>query len=178
MNTFSHVVWPAVAIVVMVVVTRLKGLSWRDDLGWRWPPLRQGLLWLGLFLIVAIAEETAGRFWGVDPAQPWGSRYSGLELATRVLAMVVLAPLAEEMLFRGLLFRAVSRSRLGPLGAVFVTAVLFAALHFQYYGAALLLVLVDGLFLGAARYATGSMLLTLLFHSLGNLYAAYERLAG
>jgi membrane protease YdiL (CAAX protease family) len=38
--------------------------------------------------------------------------------------------------------------------------------------------LADGLFYGAARYFTGSTLLPILFHSLGNLYAVYERIVG
>lgn len=51
------------------------------------------------------------------------------------LAMVVAAPLAEETLFRGVLYRAL-RERLSPPNAAIVQAALFAAWHIPWPGAA------------------------------------------
>ena len=41
---------------------------------------------------------------------------------------------------------------------------------------ALLFVMAGGLFYGTVRYSTGSVLLTMIFHAVGNAYAAYQRL--
>jgi len=93
-----------------------------------------------------------------------------------VFALVVAAPLAEEILFRGFLFAGVSASRLGRLGAVFVSAAVWSAIHTQYgyYGHAILLAL--GLLLGWARFKTGSLYAPLVMHALNNTVAVVEML--
>ena len=47
------------------------------------------------------------------------------------VALVIAAPLFEETFFRGFLFRGFESSFLGPLGAVLVTAGLWALIHVQ-----------------------------------------------
>ena len=47
-----------------------------------------------------------------------------------VLATVVIAPIAEEVFFRGMIFPALRRS-VGTSAAVVVSALLFAGTHFQ-----------------------------------------------
>lgn len=66
---------------------------------------------------------------------------SSLEAAALVVAVVVVAPLAEEVMYRGVLQRALAE-RLGTVGAVVVTSVIFAAAHGQ-------VILVPGLFVFA-----------------------------
>jgi len=173
-DTFSHVILPIVSLIVLVIAKHTRGLSWQD-LGLRWPSLRSALLWLALFAVLSAGEEIAGKAWGVAAPEPWGTKYSIPAVVTRVFAMVVLAPMSEELLFRGLLYKLLGDTAAGPLGAIAITAAGFALLHFQYYGPEMLFVALDGLFYGFARYATGSTLLTMIFHSLGNLYAAYQR---
>src|SRR2546428_3053980 len=48
------------------------------------------------------------------------------------LALIVAAPLAEESLFRGFLFEGMLHSRLGAPGAVALSALAWALVHFQY----------------------------------------------
>jgi membrane protease YdiL (CAAX protease family) len=57
---------------------------------------------------------------------------SAWALALMVVALVVLAPLAEELLFRGLLFRSLTR-RVPVAAAVAISSVLFAASHVDAY---------------------------------------------
>jgi membrane protease YdiL (CAAX protease family) len=121
----------------------------------------------------------------------WGSRLLGdlppevsdappVVVAILVFGMVVLAPAMEELLFRGLLFRLFERSRLGANGAVAITAVLFAAMHVQYWDRWLGLsqVFLDGILLGLARKTARSVPLCFLMHAIGNGYAAYLRFHG
>jgi hypothetical protein len=86
------------------------------------------------------------------------------------------APTAEELILRGALFTRLARTRLGGVGAVVVTALAFAAFHVQYGVPQLVLIIVDGVFYGSARAVTGSSLVSLACHMLGNAYAAGERL--
>ena len=89
-------------------------------------------------------------------------------------ALLVAAPLFEELFFRGFLLSGFSSSFVGPLGAIVLSSVLWAVIHFQYdlYGVAT--VFVFGLVLGYARSATGSLLLTIGMHSLMNFVATVE----
>ncbi len=57
---------------------------------------------------------------------------SAWALGLMVIALVVLAPLAEELLFRGLLFRSLVR-RLPIAAAITISSILFAASHADAY---------------------------------------------
>ena len=88
-----------------------------------------------------------------------------------VFAVVVLAPLGEETLFRGFLYKGIESSRAGPVGAIVVSTVLFAVIHLQYDWYGILGVGVMGLYLGVVRYRCSSVSLTMILHSLANLVA-------
>jgi len=83
----------------------------------------------------------------------------------------VAAPVFEEFLFRGFILRAAQSTRLGRIGAVVLTALLFAALHVQYDMAGLLFVFFLGVLLGSARVQTGSLYVPLAMHVTNNLWA-------
>ena len=82
-----------------------------------------------------------------------------------VLAIVVVAPICEEILFRGLLYGWL-RQRFGFKIAIVLGALLFAGYHFdlvgfwQYFGI--------GLVLAITYERTRSLLLTTIIHSLWN----------
>ena len=89
-----------------------------------------------------------------------------------------MAPIAEELIFRGVAFTRLARTGLEASGAIAVTAAVFAILHLQYGPGPVTIILIDGLFYGLARAKTGSVLVPLVCHMIGNSYAAWERLAG
>jgi membrane protease YdiL (CAAX protease family) len=88
--------------------------------------------------------------------------------------VVVLAPLNEELFFRGFLFAGISRSRLGGAGAILLTALLWAVIHIQYdwYGVSNIFVI--GLLLGYARWKTDSIVPPILMHGLMNLLTTIQ----
>jgi membrane protease YdiL (CAAX protease family) len=86
-------------------------------------------------------------------------------ILTALLAVVV-APVAEETLFRGYLY-GVFKRYLGGIGAGLLTAVIFAAMHLNM--AALPALFVLALCLTVAYEATGSLLVNIFMHSLFNL---------
>jgi beta-phosphoglucomutase len=99
------------------------------------------------------------------------------------LAMVVAAPLGEETLFRGFLFKGILHSRLGGAGAIVFTALIWAVLHRQYDLFDMANIFVAGLLFGYARLRSNSIYSGLLMHALMNLIATIEvaaaiRLAG
>ncbi len=90
------------------------------------------------------------------------------------LAVVIVAPIAEEIAFRGFLFRGLSESWLGVAGTLVVTSAVWAAMHIQYDLLTMGQIFCIGLLLGWIRWATGSTLLTIALHVLANLAACIQ----
>jgi membrane protease YdiL (CAAX protease family) len=89
-------------------------------------------------------------------------------------ALVIAAPVAEEIVFRGFLFRGWVRSERAALPGIVLISALFAAIHMQYDWFGILQVFFIGLLLGFTRWRSGSTLLTILMHVLANLWATIE----
>lgn len=92
--------------------------------------------------------------------------------AMRVLAVCMLGPAAEELIFRGLLF-GLLKDRIGVPATIAVTAVGWALLHYTYAWWVIAIIVVDGLLLGVARWRTGSVAVPIGIHMLYNLYAIW-----
>ena len=84
-----------------------------------------------------------------------------------IASLVILAPVAEETLFRGFLFRGWAAS-LGVPGTVALTATLFALAHTQYRWNHLIYIFFVGLLLGWLRHRSHSTILTIGIHAFFN----------
>jgi|GEM_PF-1565259 len=86
---------------------------------------------------------------------------------------VMVAPVVEEIFFRGFMQPALVKS-FGIFGGVFLTALIFGLSHAQYldYSTALVAVIVIGLVLGTTRHYTHSVVPGIFAHLLNNLFAA------
>jgi membrane protease YdiL (CAAX protease family) len=87
------------------------------------------------------------------------------------IAIVVFAPLFEEIFIRGFLFIGLARSRIGPAGAVLLTTLVWAALHVQYGLYEIAVIFVLGIILGVVRHRTGSLWGPVIIHAFNNLLA-------
>jgi membrane protease YdiL (CAAX protease family) len=85
-----------------------------------------------------------------------------------IVAMILLGPFYEEVMFRGLLFPAVSASALGATGSAILTSSIWSLIHF-YSLAGSLFVFLIGLALCYLRYSFKSLWPCLGMHSLLNL---------
>ena len=94
---------------------------------------------------------------------------TGVSVAIAVLSLVIVAPIVEEILFRGLLFGALA-PRLGVLGSALITALLFGAIH----GDPVLFPTLAALgFVTALAYAaTGNLWTAITLHALNNSLGA------
>ena len=153
----------------------------RDIWAWRAPEPRVSLgigavsgLILG-FLPAKIAEWVAV----AEPTLDHGglariatalNEGSGAERALFAVAVCVIAPIVEELTFRGFLFDTLARA-VGGFGAWALTTVLFAAYHLDPVHAAA--VLFTGACLGGLRAASGSTWPPILAHLGNNLMAAF-----
>lgn len=170
-----RILMPLAALGVMLLVGTKKRLPWRDGVGVRAPTPRLALAWLLGWCLWVWAADLLGERLGQDAMSDWSGRSAAL-LALTGVGMVLLFPVLEELVFRGLLFYQLGRTRLGLVGAVVLPALLFALLHVQYGALGMGFVLLDGLLFGLARAHSRSVLLPMAMHVLGNLYAYLERL--
>jgi membrane protease YdiL (CAAX protease family) len=165
-------------VVATLVVCRVNQLPLRDTLGLRIPSTGEVLLYSFLFVCLAATGEWLASPLGVAPVEKWRAA-TVPALVMLAITIVVLAPLAEELLFRGMLYARISRTSLGSLGAIALPAVLFTAAHYDKDATGVgiyLLVLVDGLYFGFVRYRTNSTVLTMVLHAAGNGYAVIQRM--
>ena len=89
------------------------------------------------------------------------------------LAIVVAAPVAEEIIFRGFIFRGWVRPQRPMLGILIVTA-LFAVIHIQYNWFGIFQVFLIGFLLTWTRWRSGSTLLPMVMHVIANCYAMLQ----
>lgn len=87
------------------------------------------------------------------------------------IAIVVFGPVFEELFIRGFLFIGFMKSRLGPVGAVILTTLVWALLHVQYGFYEITIIFILGLILGIVRYKTGSLWAPVIIHALNNFLA-------
>lgn len=78
------------------------------------------------------------------------------------------APLAEELLFRGLVLLSLAATRLGFWPAAIPVAVVWTLLHWQYTWTTLATVLVFGLYLSWTLWRTGSLWTPIICHAAYN----------
>ena len=90
------------------------------------------------------------------------------------IEIVILAPVMEEMFFRGFLFVGFRQSRIGVVGTTILTAFIWTLLHFgqyDYYDMAIIFVF--GIVLGIVRQKTDSLWGPLVIHSANNLIVMF-----
>jgi membrane protease YdiL (CAAX protease family) len=91
-----------------------------------------------------------------------------------VFAFCIAAPVSEEILARGFLYRGWSESKLGVPGAIFLSSLFWTSLHLQYDWFFFGEVFSIGLLLGYLRYRTNSTWLTIVLHGINNLAATIQ----
>jgi membrane protease YdiL (CAAX protease family) len=172
-----------IASVPAQVAVLVFAAQWR-----RWPPA----IYLGLVtprraeVIVAVAcvFALAVVFDGilflsgrelVQPSQveAWRTAVDAGWLVGLLAAIVVVAPIGEEIIFRGFLFRGLAKPG-WEVHAVGGIALAWALLHIQYDWFGMAQIFLAGLMLGWFRWASGSTVLTIGMHMLINLLSMIE----
>ena len=90
------------------------------------------------------------------------------------VALVVMAPVFEEIFFRGFIFPGIRNSRLGVTGAIVLTSLAWAACHVQYDLYHMTVIFGMGIVLGVARWRTESVYPPMATHAALNLVATVQ----
>lgn len=166
-----------VTLIALLASARGRG-SLREDFGlvvrirdWPWLAAGAGLQLVGAAAVLAIQAVS-----GSEPQQEVARALQRASTPARLagaLAVVIAAPLAEELLFRGLLLRALLR-RFDAVAAVMGSAAAFAAVHLLDISAAPLLapLLLVGVIAGIRAVRTGDLSQSIMLHAGFNLLSA------
>lgn len=169
----------AIETAILVGVARLAGWRPGEYLGLDRPRRRDLEYSIAALLVLLAATEVLNSVAGRDSVTPFQietyrvARANGL-LPLMWIAMVVIAPISEEIVFRGFLFRGWAASPLGVTGTIFLTSLIWAAVHTQYDWFCMLQIFGAGLLLGVVRWLTRSTTITTALHMLGNFIATVE----
>ncbi len=85
------------------------------------------------------------------------------------LAIVVVGPIGEELLFRGFMFRGFVHAPRDAIPSIVLISLIWSLSHIQYDLLDITEIFVLGLLLGLVRWSTGSTTLTTLLHMVYNL---------
>ncbi len=175
LDALKKLIAPIGVFAIILIIWRVRNLSFRDDLAVVAPRARDLLLWVVLWIAWMALSELVSNQLGIEPSEVWADR-SVASMAILFVGMVLLAPAGEELVFRGLLYGRVAGTSLGPAGAVVVAAAVFGLLHIRYGWVLVGFVVVDGLWYGVARVKSGSVIVPMVMHTMGNLLAWYQHL--
>ncbi|MBZ0273049.1 CPBP family intramembrane metalloprotease [bacterium] len=156
--------FPIVAGVCLSFLRLWTDAPWRDVFAtgparerrvWRW-------FWIfgAFYAVVAVAATVLERS-PPDIEEIFGNVASWPLV---FLGVVVIAPVFEELFFRGFLFSGLAESRVGNKGAVFGTALFFALMHTQYDWFFMAVLFGVGLILALARLDSGSVRVPIALH--------------
>jgi membrane protease YdiL (CAAX protease family) len=174
LSTFASAVVCGLAIIAVVKLKR--GSNLREYLGLALPGKRQFFWWFFAIVGFVVLSDGTSLLSG-RPIVPefmlktYSSSHSHWILW---VALLVAAPVYEELFFRGFLIKGLSASALRWYGAVIVSAAVWALVHVQYDVCGIVTIFVLGLILGTARVKSGSIVLTMFLHSFCNLVATTE----
>ena len=156
------------ALVVMIIGLK-AGTSLNDYLLLKLVPWVEWRRWFGILGIFLAVSTLLSMVTGQDTPIFVSEVYSTADpFWMLLLAIIIAAPLFDEVFFRGFLHRGLAQSLLGHVGAIVITAVLWAAIHTQYDYWDMTVVFLLGLLLGAARTYGGSLYLPLALHAAHN----------
>ncbi|HMN88960.1 MAG TPA: type II CAAX endopeptidase family protein [Saprospiraceae bacterium] len=136
-------------------------------------PIAQITYWLNHVLVMWLYERFQILGWAVSMEKTTNSMLKGLlvmehpaELGLNLLVVAVAPALGEELLFRGILQKQLARLMRQPVFAIWLTALIFSAIHGQFLGFLPRVVL--GAALGYLFYWSGNLWLPIVAHFVTN----------
>jgi hypothetical protein len=176
----------AMMLAIVLLAIGVMSLNMRDYLGL--VKIRHAQVWAGIGIGIATFVGMIGLFivTGLIQKMIGGGAPSGevitfkgvgthkLELIIVIYGlMVIAAPIVEEIFFRGFMYRGLAESRMGVVGALVVTSIIFGLAHAPGFGWQRVVVTgCVGLLLGIIRWRTGGTSMGMVSHAATNFCGA------
>ena len=127
---------------------------------------------IGLWLLFVIATEALTYILDKNPTAFVDVLYDSADPKwLLIVTMVVIAPIYEEVMFRGIFWSAIREQFTGSKGAwvaTLITSILFSLIHLQYEFYEMSVIFILALLLGYARSRSGSLYVPILLHVINN----------
>ncbi|KAA0925533.1 CPBP family intramembrane metalloprotease [Psychrobacter sp. ANT_H56B] len=173
-------------VAISALVIRVRGGNLKQYLVLRPFSLAVGMGMIGLLLIFMIGSQALTYVLDKSPlafVDPLYQSVSSVWLL--IFAMVIVAPIYEELIFRGILWSAIAEQFTSPpdteyrgaIVASLVTSLIFAVIHLQYGIYEISTIVVLALLFCYARIKSGSLILPILLHIINNGAAMWQYLA-
>ena len=173
-------------VAISALVIRVRGGNLKQYLVLRPFSLAVGMGMIGLLLIFMIGSQALTYMLDKSPlafVDPLYQSVSSVWLL--IFAMVIVAPIYEELIFRGILWSAIAEQFTSPpdteyrgaIVASLVTSLIFAIIHLQYGIYEISTIVVLALLFCYARIKSGSLILPILLHIINNGAAMWQYLA-
>ena len=163
------------AILFLVLLIRFRKVDVKEHLLLKPFVFRDLLNWF--FVLIGFTVIFTVIAWLMSHETPdfmlkvWNSRENTVLL---LFAILVAAPVFEELLFRGFIFTGVQNSHLGTGAAIVISSAFWAMIHTQYGSFELITIFVLGIVLAVSRIASGSLYVPIFLHASNNLFAVLE----
>ncbi|MBE6851840.1 MAG: CPBP family intramembrane metalloprotease [Ruminococcus sp.] len=180
--TFQYpITVPILLMIFHFICGKKSGLRLRDTFCKPKVPMKTIFRWILICLGITYASTYVSRiFWmilqaltGLEMvAQDFTADNSWLSMLTNVIAMVIYAPLFEEMMFRGTIFRSTQKG--GDLASALLCGIVFGLWHTNYDQT--IYTAVMGFCACILFVKSGSIWAPILMHALMNSIGAFQSL--
>lgn len=168
-----------IIICVVAILTKRKKIK-TEDLDIRKPfSTKSYLIWTVGFLLYTLLTEFVLHAFNILEVSKW--QHSFLPSVILIFGAILLAPIAEELIFRGLILNVLIKKKINIHWAILIQACFFVLLHnFTYENnlssnIGIVQSLIDATLFGYARVYTKSIYTSITMHISGNLIAILER---
>lgn len=166
-------------VAVLAVAARLAGWRATDYLGLVLPERRTTMTAIVAVVAFVLVFDAFTYLVGKPVVTPfqidlYKNAAASNSLPLMWLTLVVAAPLGEEIMFRGFLYRGWAQTQRAVIPAIIVISAFWAIIHTQYDWFGIVQIFLIGLLLGWARWRSGSTLLTIALHGLINAWATLQ----
>lgn len=172
--------YPFVFGATYLIVHSRRGLSFWSYIGWHgWRRLKGKALlpWFGVLIGSVILNGVLMTLTGRTGSDVMLELLKTTNHYLIIVMLVFGAPLIEELFFRGFMFKGLENSRVGGVGAVLITSLIWVLIHGgQYNLTEMGYLMVLGVLFGYARLKTGSLPLSIGLHVVNNLIAVVSML--
>jgi uncharacterized protein len=180
--SYATTVLTPVQLAVLALAARLRHWRTTDYFGLMRPSNREIATALASVIVLSTAEATVIYF------TDWRTEYNtnlyvsaraagALPVLWLIIELVLFVPIAEEITFRGFLYRGWVRTPRTVVPGILVISALFAVTHIQYDWFGIIIVFCRGLVYGWVRWWSGSTLLVILMHAVTNLLVMIKTVA-
>lgn len=170
---------PFVVIIVVLVIRIKKGKLSQDNLGLNPPDTKlKALIWCVAFLVFCVLTELLLFYNGVLEVKSY--EFNLINSSLKIAGMVIIAPIAEELLYRGLFLSKLISLKINKHLSIFLLSILFVILHSFAFDntfsskVGIIQTFVDATLFGYARLTTKSIYTPIIMHITGNLIATAE----